>query len=76
VIVTDGALQPGIAVAVLREGPSASSARHREGIVHGDVKPSNILLTRTRNAKLIAIGAAFARGDAPLHAGLRRARGS
>jgi eukaryotic-like serine/threonine-protein kinase len=46
VIVTAGAHQPrikaGIAIAVLRDGPSAPSARHREGIVHGDVKPSNI----------------------------------
>ena len=79
VIVTAGALQPrlkpGIAIAVLRDGLSALSARHREGIVHGDVKPSNIMLERTGNAKLIDIGTAFAREDAPLHAGLRRARG-
>jgi hypothetical protein len=37
-----GALELGIAIAVLRDGLSAPSARHREGIVHGDVKPSNI----------------------------------
>ena len=69
-------LEPGIAIAVLRDGPSAPSARHREGIVHGDVKPSNILLTRTGNAKPIDIETAFARADAPLHADLHRARGS
>ena len=50
VIVTAGALQPrlepGIAIAVRRDGPSAPSARHREGTVHGDVEPSNIMLKR------------------------------
>jgi serine/threonine protein kinase len=44
--------------------------------VHGDVKPSNIMLERTSNAKLIDIGAAFIRDDAPLHADLRRAQRS
>jgi RIO-like serine/threonine protein kinase len=66
VIVTAGALEPGIAIAVLRDGPSTPSDRHREGIVHGDVERSNIMLTRTGNAKLIDIAAAFAREDAPL----------
>jgi serine/threonine-protein kinase len=65
VIVTAGApqpqLKPGIAIAVLRAGPSARPARHREGIVHGDVEPSNTMLTRTGNAEPIDIGAAFAR---------------
>jgi serine/threonine protein kinase len=42
--------------------------------VEGDVKPPNIMLTRTGNAKLIDIGTALAREDAPLHAGLRRAQ--
>jgi eukaryotic-like serine/threonine-protein kinase len=69
VIVTGRALRPrlkpGIAIAVLRDGPSAPSARHREGIVHGAVEPSNITLERTGNANLIDIGAAFAREDAP-----------
>ena len=44
VIVTAGMLQvrlkPGIAIAVLRDGPSPPSARHREGIVPGAVEPS------------------------------------
>ena len=50
---------------MLRDGLSAPSARHGEGIVHGDVDPSNIMLTGTGNAKPIDIGAAFAREDAP-----------
>jgi serine/threonine protein kinase len=69
VIVTAGTLQPrlkpGIAIAVLRDCLAALSALHRDGIVHGDVKPSNIMLKRTGNAKLIDIGAAFRTDDVP-----------
>ena len=50
---------------MIRDGLSALSALHREGIVHGDVEPSNIMLTRTGNAKLIDIGAAFATRTPP-----------
>jgi len=69
VIVTDGPVQPrlkpGIAIAVLRECLAALAALHREGIVHGDVKPSNIMLKRTGNAKMIDIGSAFDMDAAP-----------
>ena len=69
VIVTSGPMQPrlkpGIAIAVLRECLAALAALHREGIVHGDVKPSNIMLKRTGNAKIIDIGSAFDLDDAP-----------
>lgn len=69
VIVTAGAVQPrlkpGIAIAVLRDCLAALSALHREGIVHGDVKPSNIMLKRTGDSKLIDIGSAFALDDPP-----------
>ena len=50
VIVTAGPLQPrlkpGIAIAVLRECLAALAALHREGIVHGDLKPGNVMLTQ------------------------------
>jgi serine/threonine protein kinase len=63
VIVTTGTVQPrlkpGVAIAVLREVLTALSALHREGIVHGDVKPANLMLKRTGNAKLVDIGSAF-----------------
>lgn len=49
----------GVAVAIARECLSALAALHREGIVHGDIKPANIMLKRTGHLKLIDIGSAF-----------------
>lgn len=69
VIVTGGPLQPrmkpGVAVAIVRDCLAALASLHREGIVHGDVKPSNVMLKRTGSAKLIDIGSAFELDDPP-----------
>ena len=63
VLVTGGPLQPrlkpGIAIAVIRDCLAALAALHREGVVHADLKPSNIMLKRTGNAKIVDIGSAF-----------------
>jgi eukaryotic-like serine/threonine-protein kinase len=70
VIVTAGAaqsrLKPGIAIAVMRECLAALAALHREGIVHSDLKPSNIMLKRTGNAKIVDIGSAFELANLPV----------
>jgi serine/threonine-protein kinase len=62
VIITEGPVQPrlkpGVAIQVLRDCLAGLAALHREGIVHGDLKPSNIMLKRTGNAKVIDIGSA------------------
>ncbi|QEG39946.1 serine/threonine-protein kinase [Roseimaritima ulvae] len=55
----------GIAVAIVRECLAALAALHREGILHGDVKPSNIMLKRTGHVKLIDIGSAIDYNDPP-----------
>jgi serine/threonine-protein kinase len=69
VIVTSGPEQPrmkaGVAVAVVRDCLNALAALHRHGIVHGDIKPSNIMLKRTGIAKIIDIGSAFELRDPP-----------
>jgi eukaryotic-like serine/threonine-protein kinase len=52
-------LKPGVAIAVLRDCLAGLTALHNAGIVHGDVKPANIMLTRTGNAKMIDIGSAI-----------------
>jgi serine/threonine-protein kinase len=63
VIATAGPQQPrfkpGVAVAIVRECLQALAALHRENIAHGDIKPSNVMLKRTGNAKIIDIGSAF-----------------
>ena len=63
VVVTGGTMHPrmmpGIAIPIIRECLAALGALHRVGIVHGDIKPSNIMLKRTGTAKLIDIGSAF-----------------
>jgi len=69
VLVTSGPVQPrfkaGAAVAVVRDCLESLAAMHRIGIVHGDVKPGNIMLKRTGRAKLIDIGSAFDIEDRP-----------
>jgi serine/threonine-protein kinase len=69
VVVTAGPihprLKPGVAVAVVRDCLAALAALHREGIVHGDLKPSNIMVKRTGTAKLIDMGSAFQLDDPP-----------
>jgi len=69
VIVTAGPVQPrikpGVAIAIVRECLAALAALHREGVVHGDLKPSNIMLKRTGNAKIIDIGSAYELDDPP-----------
>lgn len=58
-------LKPGIAVNIVRECLAALAALHRNGIVHGDIKPSNIMLKRTGNAKIVDIGSAIALDAVP-----------
>jgi serine/threonine-protein kinase len=60
---TQARLKPGVAIAVLRDCLAALAALHREGIIHGDIKPSNIMVKRTGDAKLIDIGSAHVRGS-------------
>jgi serine/threonine-protein kinase len=69
VVVTGGTmhprLMPGIAIPIIRECLAALGALHRIGIVHGDIKPSNIMLKQSGTAKLIDIGSAFEIEDRP-----------
>lgn len=52
-------LQPGMAVAIIRECLAGVSALHRQDIIHCDLKPSNVMVKRTGQVKLIDIGSAY-----------------
>lgn len=70
VLVTAGPEQPrfkaGVAVAIVRDCLDALAAMHRQGLVHGDVKPGNIMLKRSGHTKLIDIGSGFDIQDPPV----------
>ncbi len=69
VLVTAGPDQPrfkpGVAIAIIHSCLNALAALHRNGIVHADVKPSNIMIKRTGHAKIIDIGSAFEIANPP-----------
>ncbi|NLS95114.1 MAG: serine/threonine protein kinase [Planctomycetaceae bacterium] len=50
---------PGAAVAIIRSCLEALDRLHSRGVVHGDVKPSNIMLTPEGDVKVVDSGSAF-----------------
>lgn len=58
-------LKPGVAIPIIRDCLAALAALHRENIVHGDIKPANIMIKRTGNAKIVDIGSAFEASKPP-----------
>ena len=66
VLVQYGPLTPARAVAIIRQIASALDAAHESGLVHRDVKPENILITRDDFAYLVDFGIANATTDEKL----------
>jgi TolB-like protein len=60
-----GAISIEEALALTRQIAGALAAAHQHGIVHRDVKPSNILITAEGTAKLLDFGIAMLAGSKP-----------
>jgi eukaryotic-like serine/threonine-protein kinase len=63
----DGALEPGMAAGVALQISDALQVAHDNGVIHRDIKPQNVLVTKTGDVKVTDFGIARA-ASSPLTA--------
>ncbi|MEU6264386.1 Stk1 family PASTA domain-containing Ser/Thr kinase [Saccharopolyspora shandongensis] len=63
IVKTEGPLSPRRAMEVMADASAALDFSHRHGIVHRDVKPANIMITRGGAVKVMDFGIARALAD-------------
>ena len=67
-LIADGPIDPEWAGRILWQVAAGMGAAHRRGLVHGDLKPANIMVTECGTAKVLDFGLSRREGQAPMAA--------